>query len=302
MSENKILPNTFLIGAQKSATTSVYNWLALHPDICAPLSVKDYAFFTREDFFAQGINHLSSFYEGFFNNEKIILQGSVHYIFFEKALKRISEFNPQAKFILILRNPVERAISAYEYALKFNYETLSLKEAFDREEERLMSSEHRVVSELTYKNHGLYNKQIKTFLKYFGKDQIKIVLFEEVSKNPQEVMASLFNFLGVKEIEIEEFRSHNITGSLKNKTIQKIVFGDNEVRNFLVKNIFNRIIPPKYKAKLRWKIIHLNTKKTKKEEIKGLTPEFIKTLNLYYENDIEELEKFLNKDLSHWKN
>ena len=84
MIKNKILPNTFLIGAQKSATTSVYNWLALHPDICAPLSVKDYAFFTREDFFEKGINHLSSFYEDVFNDEKIILQGSVHYIFLKR--------------------------------------------------------------------------------------------------------------------------------------------------------------------------------------------------------------------------
>lgn len=84
MSKDSVLPNTFLIGAQKCATTSIYDWLSQHPKVCAPISVKDYAFFTRDDFYNKGLKHLSSFYNGSYNNEKVILQGSVHYIFLKK--------------------------------------------------------------------------------------------------------------------------------------------------------------------------------------------------------------------------
>jgi hypothetical protein len=188
-----ISPNTFLIGVQKGATTSVYNWLSQHPEICAPVALKDFEYFTRKEYFTDK-NLLNSFYKEVYNYEEIIMQGSVHYIFFEQALKRIKEYCSDAKFILILRNPVDRAISAYHYAVKFNYENLSIEEAFAKEEERLKSDDIRILSELTYKEHGLYYKQIKKFYEYFDENQIEIQLYEDVSKRPEEVTKSIFIF------------------------------------------------------------------------------------------------------------
>ena len=295
------LPNTFLIGAQKAATTSVYSWLAQHPEICAPMSVKDYAFFTRDEFYAKGFSHLSNFYSDELNNEKIVLQGSVHYIFFEKALKRIQEFNPNSKFILIVRNPIERAISAYQYALKFNYENLPIKEAFAKEEERLKDSDVRTLSELTYKHHGLYYKQIQTFLKYFKEEQLKVVLYDDVSENSNQVVEELFTFLNIDQGFIPEFKSLNNTGDIKNKTFQKIVFGNGALRNFLVKKVFKSIISDSLKAKLRWKIIHLNTKEKQSTYLDAIDEDLKNELISFFKQDIEHLEVYLSKDLSSWK-
>lgn len=298
--ENNKLPNTFLIGAQKAATTSVYSWLSQHPDICAPMSVKDYAFFTRDDFFEKGLDHLSNFYKEEHNNEKIVLQGSVHYIFFEKALKRINRFNPNAKFILILRNPIERALSAYEYAIKFDYENLSINEAFKKEDERMTSTDHRTLSELTYKNHGLYYEQIQIFLKYFKRNQLKVVLYEEVS-NPELLTSELFKFLNVDSKFTPEYKAMNITGKVKSQTIQKVFLGDNKVKNWLVHNVANKLLSQDLKAKLRWKIIHLNTNKNKVDYLEQLNSDLKNDLLSFFKDDIDKLELFLSKDLSHWK-
>ena len=295
------LPNTFLIGAQKAATTSLYSWLSQHPEICAPMTVKDYAFFTRDDFFNNGLESLSRFYEEDFNGEKIVLQGSVHYIYFEKALKRIQNEFPDAKFLLVLRNPVERAISAYEYAVKFNYETLGIEAAFAAEEDRKTDPDNRVRSELTYKSHGLYYKQIKTFLKYFSEEQLKVILYEDIANQPERVVKNTFGFLNVNDSFKPNLESMNQTGRVKNKTFQKLAFGNSKFRNFITRKVMPLFLSQKAKDKLRWKMIHLNTKDSGQDYLSGLDPQFRRELNDFFKKDIEALEHFLSRDLSHWK-
>lgn len=295
-----ISPNTFLIGVQKSATTSVYNWLSQHPEICAPVALKDFEYFTRESYYTDD-QLLNNFYKEVYNNEEVILQGNVHYIFFEESLKRIKEYCPDAKCILILRNPVERAISAYYYAVKFNYEDLPLEEGFKKESERLNSEDIRILSELTYKHHGLYYKQIKRFYEIFSKDQLEVHLYEDVSDTPEKVTTSIFKFLDVDDKFKPEFKSLNNTGEIKNKLLQKIGFGENPIRNFFVRKVLRLFLNEDQWAKLRFYIIHKNTKFKKNDYLENINPDFLKQLKEFFKEDIENLEKLLDKDLSSWK-
>lgn len=295
------LPNTFLIGAQKAATTSLYNWLSQHPEICAPMTVKDYAFFTRDDFFNKGLESLSQFYKEDFNGQKIVLQGSVHYIYFEKALERIQNYSPNAKFLLILRNPVERAISAYEYAVKFNYETLPIDQAFEAEDKRQADDDIRIRSELTYKTHGLYSKQIKTFLKYFSEEQLKVILYEDIANQPERVVKNTFDFLNVDDSFKPNLESMNRTGKVKNKTFQKLAFGNSKLRNFITRKLMPLFLSQRAKDKLRWKMIHMNTKNVGQDYLSALDPQFRQELYNFFREDIEALEQYLSRDLSHWK-
>lgn len=295
-----ISPNTFLIGVQKSATTSVYNWLSQHPEICAPTALKDFEYFTRKSYYTDD-QLLNNFYKEVYKKEKVVLQGNVHYIFFEESLKRIKAYCPDAKCILILRNPVERAISAYHYAVKFNYENLPLEEGFKQEAERLKSEDIRVLSELTYKSHGLYYKQIKKFYEIFDKDQLEIHLYEDVSNNPEKVTASIFKFLGVDDKFKPEFNTLNNTGEVKNKMIQKVGFGDNPIRNFFVRKVLRLFLNEEQWAKLRFYIIHKNTRFKKNDYLNEINPIFYKKLKEFFMEDIENLEKLLDRDLSSWK-
>jgi len=298
----ELLPNTFLIGAQKAATTSLYYWLSQHPEICAPLSVKDYAFFTRDEYYNQGLSHLNDFYNDDYKNQKIVLQGSVHYIFFEKALKRICHHQPKAKFILVLRHPIDRAISAYRYAKKFNYETKGFERAIELEQRRLQSSDIRVQSECTYLHHGLYYKQISTFLKYFNKQQLHVCFYEDIKSNPDKIIKEAFDFLNVDSTFYPELKSMNKTGKVKNKTFQKIAFGEHPVRNFIVRKMLRKLIPEKTRTNLRWKVIDMNTNTSHiSPENINVSSKTIEYLNTFFKKDITKLEQLLEKDLTHWK-
>lgn len=298
----ELLPNTFLIGAQKAATTSLYFWLSQHPDICAPLSVKDYAFFTRPEYYNLGISHINDFYKDDFHNQKVILQGSVHYIFFEEAIKRIHKHKPQAKFILALRNPKERVISAYRYAKKFNYETEPFEKAIGLEEKRLKFANIRIQSECTYLHHGLYHKQISTFLKYFDRSQLHICFYEDIKSKPEEVIKKSFEFLNVDTTFSPELKSMNKTGKVKNKTLQKIAFGNHPVRNFFIRKVLRKLVPENTRTKLRWRVIHMNTDASQNsvDDI-DISQETLNYLDNFFRGDIDKLEKLLDKDLSHWK-
>jgi hypothetical protein len=298
--EKKIMPNTFLIGAQKCATTSIYDWASQHPEICAPISVKDYEYFIREEYYSDK-DLLSSFYNKIYNNEKIIFQGSVHYIYFKEALQRIKDANSEAKFVLILRNPSERAISAYNYAVKFNYENLPIEEAFKIENERIETGDIRTLSELTYKTHGLYFKQIDEFLKIFKRSQLHIMLYEDITENPNKVVKELFKFLEVDESFVPEFRTLNNTGKIKNKWLQKIGFGDSPVRNFIIRKVLRVFLSEDKWARLRFFVIHANTKNTNTNYDSLISSELKKELNDFFRQDIENLEKLLKRDLTTWK-
>lgn len=297
-----LLPNTFLIGAQKAATTSLYYWLSQHPEICAPMSVKDYAFFTRPEYYNQGIAHINSYYNKDYQNQKIVLQGSVHYIFFENALKRIHKHQPEAKFILALRHPVDRAVSAYKYAKKFNYESEGFENAIKLEKKRLQCSDMRKQSECTYLHHGLYFEQTSTFLKYFDKEQLHVCFYEDIKSTPKDVIKNLFDFLEIDSNFIPELKTMNTTGKVKNKTFQKIAFGEHPIRNFIVRKILRKIIPEKTRTNLRWKVIDMNTSSSQTQPKENLTEQkTLEHLNDFFKEDIIKLEQLLDKDLSHWK-
>ena len=292
-------PNTFLIGVQKAATTSVFNWLSQHPEVCAPLAMKDLAFFTRPVFYRdKGLEYLLGHYKNCNSTQKIKLQGSVHYIFFENALKRIQRFCPDAKFILILRQPIDRAISSYKYARKFDYEALSFHKAINEEDKRMRSNDIRTVSECTYINHGFYAFQIERFLKYFKRDQLKILLYEDIKDKPEKSVRDLYGFLDVCPEFKPRLESHNKTGGLRSKSLQKLFFGDHLLKKGIL-NIITNLLSEEQKAKLRWKLIHLNT--SNNEEKLEIDQELINRLNSNFEEDIIKLEKLIERDLSHWK-
>ena len=76
-------PNVFLIGVQKSATTSLYDWISQHPDVCGPISTKDTPFFIDDKLYNKGFSFLESIYSKYYENQKVIINGSAHTIYFE---------------------------------------------------------------------------------------------------------------------------------------------------------------------------------------------------------------------------
>ena len=300
--KEEIVPNVFLIGVQKSATTSVYDWVAQHPEVCAPVSMKDTPFFIDDKLYTKGVQFLDKIYRNEYTNEPIILNGSAHIIFFDRAIKRIRKLNPESKHILILRNPIDRAISAYNFAVKRNLENESLTEAVKQESLRINHPDLKVQSETTYVSHGLYFKQLSNFYRYFNPEQLLILFYEDVKNYPHDIVNQIYTFLGVDKNFKPEFRTLNKTGQVRYAWIKNMIYNDSNAKSFFVKKILDRILS--HDRKYRLKIFFLNLITDKRKAVARsteITKEQKRWLLDFLINDIELLETHTGRDLSNWK-
>lgn len=203
-------PDFVVIGAQKSGTTSMYAYLVQHPQIhtCAKKELH---------YFDTYIHRGDLFYRSFFPLKSQVKTGdicgeaSTGYLLHPLVPKRIKEFNSDAKIIALLRDPVDRAISSYHHQIRKGTETLSMREAFEIEEERLKEQWQNVltrtgedvkksskeVRQFSYKKRGMYLEQLKPYFETFSKENIYIEYSENFFKDPARILKEIFAFLGV---------------------------------------------------------------------------------------------------------
>ena len=292
-----MLPNVHIIGAQKAATTSLFHWLGQHEDIYAPLSAKDYPVFASDNVWVKGLDD----YAKLFKNrakQKIVLAGSVHTLKFNHARKRLYETFPDARIIVVLRDPTDRLLSAYNYRFKAGVEPLEFSEALKQEQDRAYKGSFEDRAGGAYVSHGLYYKQLKSLMELYSSRQIKIVWFEEIEKNPELVVSDIFSFLGVDKKANFKFDKKNVTGKIRVQWFFDLCFNDNKLKRWLVRVVISKMISLEMRTKLRhWlkekNTMHVNSVKPYGFDRKEIIPLFIK--------DIELLERLTGRDLNKWK-
>ena len=291
--------NCFLIGAQKAGTSSFYNWISQHPEIEGPDEMKDIHYFTLKKYFERGISWLESFY-GNKKGAQVRLQGAVNYIFLEEAPEKILQYNANGKFILILRDPVKRAFSAFKYFEKLGVEKRLFAESLNDEIKKPSNDDH-FRNNFTYINHGYYCKQLQTWLKYFRKEQFCILIYEELFKNPEIYIRQVFEFLEVDPDFKPQLARKNETGEVKYKWLNKLIFASPKLLKVLKKVKLDKIISFSIRVKfLNW-LRDWNTDKNSKKD-SFLSKEQYKDLIKNYEEDILCLSQLLNKNLMDvWK-
>lgn len=302
-------PNTFLIGAQKSGSTTLFNWIAQHPDVYGNLGFKDYPFFIKDQYYKKGIIYLSDLISKEYNNEQIILTGCVEYINYEKAIKRIHDCFPNAKYILILRNPLERLISAYNVARLRNRDSEKdiLKASVDKRIARSCSDDYSDKSMMSYIDHGLYSEKIEMLFRYFRKDQLFICFFKDLKEDPERLIKELYSFLGLSDEFTPKFKVLNKTGKkLKSMCLEKMLFKNislqSKTRRFFIGKIIDKILPINLRNKIKWRVREWNSIKTDDSElVVKVTKEEKHELLSYFIDDIEKLEEMLEIKLDHWK-
>lgn len=128
---------------------------------------------------------------------RVIGEASPIYMYWETAPDRIWKYNPKMKWILALRNPVDRAFSAWNMETKRGKETLPFAKAIEKEPERCREElplQHRVYS---YVDRGFYAHQIRRLFNIFGKDNVLVLLSEELRREHEKTLRTVFEFLGV---------------------------------------------------------------------------------------------------------
>jgi hypothetical protein len=203
------LPDFIIAGAQKAGTTSLWSYLGEHPSIEPPM-IKEVHFF--DEYFHRGL----AWYRMHFplstgrrasKGRKKSLSGesSPYYTFHPLVPQRIAAVLPQARIILLLRNPVDRAFSHYQHSCRRRHENLSFEDAIDAEPQRLAGEHERLVADPTYNSpahrrnsyveRGLYLVQIERWQKYFPLEQLLILESGQFFRQPADVYARALEFL-----------------------------------------------------------------------------------------------------------
>lgn len=191
----------FIVGAQRSGSTYLYHVLSDHPQVAMAEPVRpEPKFFMNDEMFAMGRAYYESAY--FFYNAKetrYLGEKSTSYIESQMVAKRIRDFYPDARILLVLRDPVQRAWSNYRFSVQYGMEPLCFEAALAAEHERLCDTSIATsVNPYAYCRRGHYIDYIEDYLKVFGADQLCILIFEEIVGNLSAVQ-SLYRWLGIDD-------------------------------------------------------------------------------------------------------
>lgn len=263
-----IFPNTYIIGVQKAGTTTLNDWLSQHPQVYGYDTLKDVHLFARYKNIAEIENRLREEPMAH-HNEPVVLQSAVNYIFYPSLLKQISEKSPDAKLILILRNPIQRAFSAYSYFVKMLRESRSAHEALLYEPKKNLPFS-KDNNDLTYIEHGLYGAQVENCLQFFTREQVLILDYDEL-KQPSSLLIKVFSFLQINTGFTPDTTSKNITGTIKNAALQKGIIGQSPVKKFIIRYLINPWLPVTKRKKWKAKLFEMNTNKTRTSDNDDMT-------------------------------
>ena len=291
------LPNFLIIGAAKGGTTSLYYYLSQHPQIyMSPL--KEPRFFALEgeklDFQNpdRSINYTSittlEDYRQLFaevKDEIAIGEASPLYLYSSKAIEKIAHYVPQAKLIVILRNPVDRAYSCYKHLISF--ESDSFANALKQEDKRIAQNWAHLWH---YKQGGYYYRQLKGYFERFEREQIKVYLFDDLKSNPLGLVQDLFAFLEVDRSFVPDLTYKNVSNNPKVKVLQNVVNG----RHFL-RSASKAVVPENLRKIAAKKIRSWNSQK-----FDSMADDVKQQLMEDYREDILKLQDLIGKDLSHW--
>ncbi len=287
----------FIVGAQKAGTTSLDRYLDEHPEIFLP-KMKEIEYFITDSYYNQGIRYLNPFYQDI-ANQKIIGMSAVQLIFLDYVPKRIHDYNPDAKIIMMFRNPIDRAYSAFWYAKRMGREPLvSFEKALEREENKKIHGFYPSL-DLTYLKHGYYAEQLKYFLKYFPKDKIYILLLDDIKKD-KNFIYPLLAWLGVnpEKGNLNTEKVHNESAMPKYIWLSRMIKSPDST----LKKIYRYIMPFKFRTFVQRHITDQLIENTlvpfkyppMNKKTRGKLYEHFKTHN-------ERLSKMLGKDLSSWR-
>lgn len=190
------LPNFLICGTQKGGSTALYYYLKEHPQIYLH-SKKEIHYFDLN--YHRGIEWYKRYFKNTPPDCKAIGEASPSYMYLEEVAERIFWLIPDIKLIFILRDPVRRAYSHYWHEVNLGYEWMSFENALEKEEERLKRGDIFNRQHYSYKDRGKYIDQLERFRKYFSKDQMLVVINDELKKKPESTLKKILKFLDVDE-------------------------------------------------------------------------------------------------------
>lgn len=206
-SERRVLPDYLIMGAQRCGTTSLQRLLCQHPTVKAPPFRKGVHYFDLR------YQHGLSWYQGHFplrrpGRDMVCGEASPFYMFHPLAPKRIAGDLPEVRLIVSLRDPVERAFSAYKQEHYRGFEALPFEQALAAEPARIAGERERMLADpdyvsyalqhQAYRARGQYAQQVADLFTLFGRERVHVVDFGDLAESPASAWTPLCDFLGLE--------------------------------------------------------------------------------------------------------
>ena len=281
----------FIVGAPKAGTTSLYHYLSEHPQV-EMSSQKEPDYFSYKAINEQGMyyakNRVDTLdkYESLFEQKESVVygEGSVSYLFYDNVAEDIKKYNPNAKIIIMLRNPIERAFSHY----LMDYRLGLVSDSFENIITKKSKHKNAHLFYQQYIEVSKYTKQIQRYLNFFEKENILFIDYEDFKNNVSKTVDQVYDFLNIStEFAADINTKYNTFTMPKNKGIRFIY-------SFVFLRKILTFFLPIYLVK---NIRAFLFKADKKPE---LLKETRSQLSIIFNNDIKKLDEVLGKNYSKW--
>lgn len=280
-----------IAGAQKAGTTSLTDYLAQHPAICAH-ERSEISFFIDDEEHGRGWGASFDRFYGHCRPDAVLLAKSVAVLGSSALMARVYAHNPAIRIIVVLRNPVDRAVSAYRYAVRKGLETI---DTFDEAVEAPLSrhgGDTVRVRNTSYLAQGAYLSHVRRLYELFGRDQVLIHLYEDLASDPIGVCARTFVFAGVESGFLPEVgRRRNTSAAPRSRRLARVLSSQHPL-----KRAVREALPSRFAIALRRTLDRLN----RGSAPEAISPETRARLAAYYARQNEQLGVLIGRDLSSW--
>lgn len=286
-----------VVGAQKAGTTSLLRYLSDHPGICTHSQV-EMTYFVHDAEYELG-------YPGVFPRyfpcggleASVILAKSVSVMLLPKAIARLHAHNPQVQIVIMLRNPVDRAYSHYWYSKRRGWEDQNTFEAAIATNSNISAKDPVSRVNKGYLANGLYVNHLKQLMAFFDREQIHVILLEDLKESPVTVCQTIFGLFGELDtrFEPETERSHNTSATYRFRSLALLTSSRSTLPR--IKKIGRKFIPDRTMDFVRDKVRHAN------EQAFTPPPLDLETraqLLAYFKPYNQQLSELIGRDLDHW--
>lgn len=309
-------PNLFIVGAAKCGTTALYHYLSQHPDIfLSPIKEPNHfaTDISLEDLRPEikkriQLLDVQKYLQGdmktpmhrafitdpgqyrnlfrFAKNQKVIGEASASYLYSKTAATEIHKYNPDARIIILLRDPVDRAFSHYQMDLRMALTSATFEEALEKDERQPIRNWG---SASLYLDLGFYAEQVRRYLTHFPRNQILFLLSDELRQQPQATLDKVCDFLGIERFPFRIGQESNVSSLPRNRMVRMLIRID-YLRVKVRRAIRSRAIKSIVKTLLF----------KKKDKAEKMHEETERRLRRLFANDISALSELTGKDLSVW--
>lgn len=307
-----IKPDFFIVGAPKCGTTSLASYLAEHPDIHVS-PIKEPNYFGRDlvkkpDLTRISLEDYLALFED--SSKKICGEASTWYLYSKTAAQEIYHFNPDAKIIIMLRNPVDFLYSYHSQLLIELIEDIedfleALKAEDSRKEGKKIPSRCFRPSALLYSEVARFSEQVLRYVNTFGRKKVHIVIFEDFIDDTSQSFSEVLSFLGVAPFELMKFKKYNSNSVVKHKYAYQLFLDLNRSLRLVGRSFFKELFFYSKLKSIYSGIIRSDFVRELFLERRARMPldrNLRDQLTCQYRDEIDRLSNLLDIDLSRWDN